>query len=117
MGELRELLAVHTHMAHRDFVDSHGVRWEVWSVLPEFAERRNTTPPDDLPAIERRERAEFRVPLGGKWAGGWLCFESPVEKRRLVPVPDDWPAMSPTELEQLCDSATPTRLPPRRLIE
>jgi hypothetical protein len=104
-------------MAHREFVDSHGKQWEVWSVRPEYAERRRRTPAEDIPAVERRERAEFRVPLGGQWADGWLCFESGAEKRRLAPVPDDWAEMSPDELEKLCESATPTRFPPRRLIE
>ena len=104
-------------MAHRDFVDSHGIRWDVWSVRPEYAERRRKTPPEDVPALERRERAEFRVPLGGQWAGGWLCFESNVEKRRLAPVPDDWSDLPVEELEKLCHEATPSRLPPRRLIE
>ena len=104
-------------MAHREFTDSHGKRWEVWSVLPEYAERRREVNPDEMPAVERRERSEFRVPLGGQWADGWLCFESNSEKRRLAPVPDDWSEMPPDELERLCDLATPTRFPPRRLIE
>jgi hypothetical protein len=109
--------ARHARMAHRDFVDSHGTRWEVWSVLPEYAERRRGKESDDMPAVERRERAEFRVPLGGQWADGWLCFESNVEKRRLAPVPDEWSEMSVEDLEKLCQTATPTRTPPRRLIE
>ena len=104
-------------MAHREFTDSHGIRWEVWSVLPEYAERRREATADDLPGVERRGRAEFRVPLGGQWANGWLCFESSSEKRRLAPVPDDWSDLRAEALEKLCDSATPTRLPPRRLIE
>jgi hypothetical protein len=35
--------------------------------------------------------------LGDRWSylpaefgQGWLCFESPVSKRRLTPIPDDW---------------------------
>ena len=26
----------------------------------------------------------------GAYSGGWLCFESEGEKRRLTPVPDEW---------------------------
>jgi len=86
-------------------------------VHPEYAERRREPHSEEVPARERRERAEFRVPLGSQWAEGWLCFESINQKRRLAPVPSDWSEMSEGELEQLCETATPSRLPPRRLIE
>ena len=103
-------------MAHREFVDSEGIRWEVWTVFPEYAERRRGPKPGKTPAIDRRGRSEFRVPLGSEWAEGWLCFKSQAEKRRLAPVPDAWADMADAELERLCQSAKPTR-PPRRLIE
>jgi len=104
-------------MAHREFTDSHGTRWEVWTVRPEYAERRREAHPEEVPLRERRERAEFRVPLGSQWVDGWLCFESNNEKRRLAPVPDDWYEMPEAELERLCETAVPSRSPPRRLIE
>jgi len=103
-------------MAHREFTDSNGTRWEVWSVRPEYAERRRELHPDETP-VERRHRSEFRVPLGNQWVHGWLCFESDREKRRLAPVPDDWPELPPEKLERLCEAATPTRFARRRLIE
>jgi hypothetical protein len=104
-------------MAHREFVDSHGVRWDVWSVSPEFGERRRQAADPEKRITERRARAAIRVPLGDAWANGWLCFESQGEKRRLAPVPDGWSEMSPESLERLCASATPSRGRQRRLIE
>jgi hypothetical protein len=103
-------------MAHREFIDSQGIAWEVWTVLPEYAERRRAATPQKAPAVDRRARSEFRVPLGSQWADGWLCFKSDSEKRRLAPVPDAWVELPVDELERLCRSATPTRSP-RRLIE
>jgi hypothetical protein len=103
-------------MAHREFTDSLGIQWEVWTVVPEYAERRRGGRSAQTPAIDRREHSEFRVPLGSQWAEGWLCFKCETEKRRLVPVPEAWDAMSDADLERLCRSAKPTRSP-RRLIE
>ena len=103
-------------MAHREFIDSHGIQWEVWTVFPEYAERRRAAQPTTAPAVDRRARSEFRVPLGSQWADGWLCFKSNFEKRRLAPVPAAWDEMPDQDLERLCQSATPTRSP-RRLIE
>jgi hypothetical protein len=42
-------------------------------------------------------------------AGGWLCFESVAEKRRLHPIPPGWENGSDAELWQLCSGATPVR--------
>jgi hypothetical protein len=103
-------------MAHREFVDSQGIQWEVWTVFPEYAERRRGAKPGRTPAVDRRERSEFRVPIASEWADGWLCFKSSTEKRRLAPVPNEWVKLPEAELEQLCQSAKPTRAP-RRLIE
>jgi hypothetical protein len=103
-------------MAHREFTDSQGIQWEVWTVFPEYAERRRQTKPGKTPAVDRRARSEFRVQIGSEWANGWLCFKSDTEKRRLAPVPDRWSEMPSEDLERLCRSAKPTRLS-RRLIE
>jgi hypothetical protein len=103
-------------MAHREFVDSQGILWEVWTVFPEYAERRRQSSPGIAPQLDRRGRSEFRVPLGSEWAAGWLCFKSNSEKRRLAPVPANWTEAPESELERLCQSAKPTRSP-RRLIE
>lgn len=105
-----------TSMAHREFTDSMGRRWQVWSVVPERAERRRQVSDDD-PATDRRKRDEFRVSLGERWARGWLCFESGGEKRRLAPFPAHWDELPAEELEALCSRAVPTLRRPRRLVE
>ena len=56
-------------MAMREFEDSAGVRWRVWSSLP------------------------LRATLlhGSPFSGGWLTFESATgERRRLAPLPERW---------------------------
>ncbi|HET7229796.1 MAG TPA: hypothetical protein VFJ16_07335 [Longimicrobium sp.] len=35
----------------------------------------------------------------------WLCFESPTEKRRLIPAPEQWDERTDAELEALCRTA------------
>jgi hypothetical protein len=37
--------------------------------------------------------------------GGWVCFTSGREKRRLYPPPQGWDACSDAELEALCAQA------------
>ena len=38
--------------------------------------------------------------------GGWLCFESATEKRRLPPIPRNWESASEERLNLLCRVAT-----------
>jgi hypothetical protein len=77
--------------AHRGFMDTSGVRWDVYAVYPD---------------------AEFSPKLRGSFQGGWLCFDSGPEKRRLSPIPDGWQNLADGELEQLVDRAERSR--PRR---
>ncbi|HEX6912535.1 MAG TPA: hypothetical protein VF142_19165 [Longimicrobium sp.] len=47
-------------------------------------------------------------------AGGWLCFDSPGEKRRLYPIPAGWDQFPDAELMQMCREARavrPDRIP------
>lgn len=74
--------------AHRLFVDTRGVRWDAFAVLP-------TTEPRGL----------ARLP--DEYQQGWLCFESATEKRRLGPIPDQWQSASDEELRRFRDSAQP----------
>ena len=104
-------------MPHRVFTDARGTRWEVWGVLPEFAERRSGTPPASRPAVERRTHSTYRVPLETKWANGWLAFKSSTCSRRLAPFPANWDTLTDEELDNLCASAVETSRAPRRLIE
>ena len=104
-------------MAHRTFTDSAGRLWEVWTVVPSHAERRQATDEDSAwNARERREHQEQRVLLSEQWARGWLTFQTHGEKRRLAPFPEDWADLPPDELEALCDNATLVQ-PTRRLVE
>lgn len=74
-------------MAVRDFVDEKGVKWRVWPVLRS--------------SIPRTAAADFL----GVYGEGWLCFESPQERRRLARFPDDWDRMSDEELSKLLGRA------------
>lgn len=82
--------AVDTLSAHRDFIDSQGVHWAVWSVHPAQRETR-------------------RSQLRGSYSNGWLAFESIQEKRRLSPIPEGWEQLEAPELEGLCRIAEPAR--------
>ncbi|MDQ3950789.1 MAG: hypothetical protein M3282_10630 [Gemmatimonadota bacterium] len=84
-------------VAHRLFEDARGVTWDVWAVYPEGR-------PSQLSAL----------PV--TFQSGWLVFESPIEKRRLSPIPGNWASLAPGELERLCEQAKTaqrrTRTPP-----
>ena len=70
-------------MSLRSFVDSRGTVWRVWAThVGAIGE----------PVVQLR-------------AGGWLTFDSVVERRRLVPIPEDWLSASPAALEAYRDSA------------
>jgi hypothetical protein len=89
-------------MAHREFIDDTGVRWETWEVHPSLA---------------GDERDELHRPLlAPHLEGGWLAFRSESERRRIVPVPDGWAAGSDDALRALLKQAVLVA-PPRRLIE
>lgn len=76
------------------FTDSVGVVWDV----------RRITPGPMPPKLLRLLREDRR-------AGGWLLFLSRGgEKRRLSPVPPDWPDASLAQLEAWCARAK--RVPP-----
>ena len=40
---------------------------------------------------------------------GWLCFERDGEKRRLAPIPADWPRCDDARLAEHCRAAEPAR--------
>jgi hypothetical protein len=45
------------------------------------------------------------------FAGGWLTFESPDERRRLAPIPADWEFATREQMTEWCARATPIRRP------
>jgi hypothetical protein len=80
----------------RGFVDSTGVEWRVWEVIPSRA------------AIETSPRTKSRTSLQSTpYANGWLCFESTEEKRRLAPIPDGWEFGDPGVMTDLLLQAIP----------
>jgi hypothetical protein len=103
-------------MGYRVFRDSRGTEWQTWDVVPRLGERRHVqrrriaAPP---PAADRRRQVERRIVIGRRpmltegLHAGWLCFEAPVEKRRLTPIPADWQSCEVDQLEDYCQQATP----------
>jgi hypothetical protein len=69
-------------MPSRDFVDSKGVTWRVWSTIPTGGSVRVT-----------------------KFVEGWLTFESGDSLRRLAPLPPNWEDASIERLELMCRAA------------
>lgn len=74
-------------MAYREFVDSAGESWRVWSTVPSAGSR-----------------------LRGGFDQGWLTFERTNADRnqplrRLVPIPADWESAPDDRLELMCRSA------------
>jgi len=74
-------------MAYREFLDSRGRPWRVWSTVPSAGPR-----------------------LHGGFDQGWLTFECTgsdrtAALRRLVPIPSDWETASDEKLERMCQSA------------
>ncbi|HEU5174223.1 MAG TPA: hypothetical protein VFT96_05665 [Gemmatimonadaceae bacterium] len=45
---------------------------------------------------------------------GWLVFETAGQRRRLVPIPENWEVVDEQTLEQLCARAE--QVPPRRRL-
>lgn len=106
-------------VSYRTFLDSTGKRWEVWLVTPAAAERRKA---DRRAASARAEGYEgfadrrrtperrknpFRrtIEVATEYSGGWLCFESEGEKRRLAPVPEGWEEAGPDRMSAWLQAA------------
>ena len=114
-------------MPHRTFTDTDGVPWDVWDVVPDDAvramgrrtgERRGQdillyNGPERRSGEDRRKvhlrLAAKRYTLTPGLEHGWLVYESPTEKRRVMPIPPRWESRSDAELEHLCRSATPVQ--------
>jgi hypothetical protein len=106
-------------MAIRSFCAADGVTWQVWSVVPGLStraerragyDRRSPEPVFRYTGPERRETPERRQSspfVSPQYATGWLTFESPTEKRRLAPIPQQWEHLPDSELARLCGEARP----------
>lgn len=89
------LFALVSGMAYREFLDSSGQSWRVWSTVPTMATR-----------------------LHGGFDQGWLTFEctSPdcrAPLRRLCPIPPDWETLPESRLELMCKAADEVTRPKR----
>lgn len=83
----------------REFKDNSGVQWRVWDVYP--SERGKDGPTErELATAELKGR--FR---SAELADGWLCFESPTERRRLAPIPTGWEFLDASALAELAGRA------------
>ena len=104
-------------MPYRIFVDSAGGEWQVWDIVPRHSERRHGGADRRLEAqniefIDRRQANRRlietrRALLRGPYAHGWLCFDNDKEKRRLSPIPSDWPTCSDAVLEDYLREGEP----------
>jgi hypothetical protein len=101
-------------MAMREFRDSRGTEWTAWDVPPartfkstrSGSDRRTTSAPNYHP--ERRViRDRRRRHVGQGLERGWICFQSPAEKRRLAPPPAEWENAPADALEELLGAALP----------
>jgi len=103
-------------MGYRTFVDRDGSYWQVWDSQPTRVERRMTADrrkprlfpwreTDRRSGQDRRITSQRRITLAEGYGSGWLTFESLSEKRRLLPIPSQWEAMSQGELRALCEKA------------
>lgn len=81
-------------MATRTLHAPDGTRWEVWDVQP---------------GLQLGPSRSHSALLPDEMAGGWLCFDSAGEKRRLYPIPDGWDRSGDAELLQMCRDARPVR--------
>lgn len=105
-------------MAYRSFRTADGIDWDAWDVNPGQVERRLADRRHEDAAsetdVERRRHAERRSQFGRRSSllgleQGWLCFEHDGEKRRLTPIPSDWPRCDEARLIEYCAQARPVR--------
>jgi hypothetical protein len=90
-------------MDTRTFVDVMGTEWQVWEVYPRLIERRLLR---ERRAARRGSEERRQVPVGRptlprQILGGWLAFQCKHERRRLLPVPDEWETLSDRDLQAL----------------
>ena len=87
----------------REFTDVLGNQWMVWEVYPRLIERRLLRERRALGrrSLDRRHELVGRPTLPRQILGGWLAFQSSHERRRVMPVPDDWDDLADRELRSL----------------
>lgn len=101
-------------MTHRKIRDGDGRWWDVWEVYPAAVERRMS---GEFPAVtqdgragtdggaEGERRREVRVLVPAELQQGWLAFQTGTDRRRLVPIPDNWSTLNEEALMALLERA------------
>jgi hypothetical protein len=103
-------------MTHRKIKDGDGRPWDVWEVYPSAVERRMS---GEFPAVKderpnrdepsdrgkRERRREVRVLVPAELQQGWLAFQSGSDRRRLVPIPENWATLDEEALLLLLERA------------
>jgi hypothetical protein len=82
-------------MAHRQFQDETGRKWEAWDVNPSTVQVR----------VFAESVRQSPFPLPPALRAGWLAFQCSDESRRLAPIPADWERLTDLELVQLASAA------------
>ena len=102
-------------MDDRTLTDVAGIVWRVWEVYPRLIERRLLRERRTLRrgSLERRHVPVGRPTLPRQILGGWLAFQSAHERRRILPVPDDWEELTDRELAALLARSKPSSRPRR----
>ena len=102
-------------MNKRTFADVSGLEWEVWEVYPRLVERRmlRERRSGGRDSDERRHETVGRKTQPLQIRGGWLAFQSKLERRRLIPVPDAWEELTDRELRALLMLSKVTSRPRR----
>jgi hypothetical protein len=91
-------------MAHRQFQDESGRRWEAWDVHPSTVEVRLKLERAHVAARAQSNR-HATFPLPPELRSGWLAFQCADESRRLAPIPAEWDRMTEPELVRLAAAA------------
>lgn len=99
----------------RSFIDVAGVEWEVWEVYPRLLERRlmRERRTARRGTLERRHVPVGRVTQPRQIMGGWLAFQSRLERRRLTPVPDEWENATDRDLQAFLSGSQVSSRPRR----
>jgi hypothetical protein len=101
---------------NRYFKDVQGRMWVVWEVYPRLLERRllRERRASRRESSDRRHELVGRQTLPRQILGGWLAFQNMHERRRVIPVPDDWEQLDDRELRALLAQSQLSSRPRRR---
>ena len=94
-----------SRMALREFSDSAGRLWTVWSTHPTKVDSSGSSALGRFMDALPREISSQPLGVRTAYAAGWLTFRTESDTRRLAPIPDDWEAASEERLRRYLLSA------------